>query len=128
MSRARRPRQRTGRRHRPASRSSDAPAPAPSYAHPLGRAMAELLEPLLGGPRPAADRRACWSPFVLACSAVLVAWESARTLGERLAAACQTLDAMIPGVRLGGATYQGWAKALAREGTCRAAWPTASAR
>src|SRR6476661_919360 len=90
-------------------------SPASSYAHPLGRAMAELLQPLLGGPR-AADRRACWSPLVLACSAVLVAWESARSLGERLAAACATLDQMFPGgVRLDGASYPGWAKALARE-------------
>jgi hypothetical protein len=29
--------------------------------------MAELLQPLLGGPR-AADRRACWSPLLLACA------------------------------------------------------------
>ena len=104
MSRTRRYRRRTGR-------------PAPSYAHPLGRAMAELLTPALGPPAgPAGGRRtACWSPLLLACAAVLVAWESARSLGERLAAACGTLDEMFPGVRVSGATYQGWAKALGRE-------------
>jgi hypothetical protein len=86
--------------------------------------MADLLAPALGGP--AGPARGCWTPLRLACAAVLVAWESARSLGERLAAACQTLDAMFPGggggggggggrARLGGATYQGWAKALARE-------------
>ena len=102
MSRTRRPRRR---------RTGHA---ASSYAHPLGRAMADLLAPALGPPEPA-DRRTCWTPLLLACAAVLVAWESARSLAERLAAACQTLDAMFPGVHVGGATYQGWAKALGRE-------------
>jgi len=106
MSRTRRPRRRTGR-------------PTPCYAHPLGRAMADLPGPALGRSdgRPPDRRTTCWTPLLLACSAVLAAWESARSLGERLAAACATLDRMFPGGgRLGGASYQGWAKALARAG------------
>lgn len=101
---------RSGRRARATSLGSG------SYAHPLWRAMSEFLLPLLGPPRPeSADRRTLWTPLLLAVSAVLVAWETARSLGERLERACATLGEMFPGVTPGGGTYQGWAKALSRQ-------------
>lgn len=92
-----------------------------SYPHPLWRAMSQFLLPLLGPPRPeSADGRTLWTPLLLAVSAVLVAWETAQSLGERLERACATMGEMFPGVTPGGGTYQGWVKALSRRKDLRA--------
>jgi hypothetical protein len=83
--------------------------------------MVDLLLPLLGPPDPR-DRRTRWTPLLLACAAVLVAWETAQSLAERLERACGTLEAIFPEIVPaggGGGTYQGWAKALRRQGAGR---------
>lgn len=83
-----------------------------SYPHGLQQAMAELLEGELGQAR-SPDDKIVWTPLLLAMSAILVAFDSARSLGERLSRVCSTLSLWFKDLTIGG-TYQGWAKALER--------------
>jgi hypothetical protein len=83
-----------------------------SYPHGLQQAMAQLLESELG-PAPSPDNKTVWTPLLLAMSAILVALDSARSLGERLGRVCSTLGQWFSDLSI-GSTYQGWVKALGR--------------
>jgi Transposase DDE domain len=127
MSRRRNGRGGRARRDGRSKRGPGASAAA-SYPYPLRGAMCEFLLPALGLPAAAAaaggsrrprrrrDRRTRWTPLTLAVSAVLVAWETARSLGERFERACATTAALFPELTPLGGTYQGWVKALGRGG------------
>lgn len=106
---------RTCRKQRPISRS---PRRKPAYRHPLAAAMADLLKGLVPAPADQGRRghTLLWTPLLLSLCAVLMSWDPSPSLAARFQAAGLSLANLLPRKGKGG-TYQGWVKAMLRNGT-----------
>lgn len=106
---------RTCRKQRPISRS---PRRKPAYRHPLAAAMADLLKGLVPAPADQGRRghTLLWTPLLLSLCAVLMSWDPSPLLAARFQAAGLSLANLLPRKGKGG-TYQGWVKAMLRNGT-----------
>jgi len=87
--------------------------PARRNGHPLAGALKGLLDKACG--RAGKAGKVLWTPFRVAIAAILMAWDSAPTASERFENALMALWLMMPRRQL-GRTYQGFIKALRRNG------------
>jgi len=78
------------------------------YRHALVAFISPLLGPLKTGRG--------WSECALALCSVLMCWETAPTLAQRLESVLLVLDAALPRRRRVGRTYQGYIKAMSARG------------
>lgn len=98
-----------------------------SYQTQLRRAIGRHL-PAKGLPSTTDDARVRWVPRLLVTCAILMAWDAGHTLGDRFAAARACVVGMFPGRRRPGATYAGFAAAVATAGGPLVAVVSASLR
>ena len=82
----------------------------PTYRQSLLAAMKILLVAPLFAKWPVADSLR-WKPRLIACAALLMVWQPAVTLGDRLAEVGAALAELFPGSKRVGRTYQGFIKA-----------------
>lgn len=83
-------------------------------AQVAGRHEAFLAGPPFSGFGGRSDTR--WTGRFLALAAILMAWDSGHTLGDRFDSSRETLSGMFPSRKRVGRTYQGFIKAMLRLG------------
>lgn len=76
------------------------------YRHGLLHLIMDVIGPVASG--------GGWSPLALMLAAILMSWDPAPTLVQRLESARTVLDRVLPRRRRTGRTYQGFVKALTR--------------
>jgi hypothetical protein len=98
--------------------NSRKPAPKAAYRHPLAAAMADLLKGLVpaAADKPRRGHKLLWTPLLLSFCAILMSWDPSPSLAARFEAAGLSLGNLLPSKDKGG-TYQGWIKAMVRNGT-----------
>ena len=109
---------RTCRKQRSISRKHKSRTPKAVYRHPLAAAMADLLKGLVpaAADKPRRGHTLLWTPLLLSLCAILMSWDPSPSLAARFEVAGLSLGNLLPGKDKGG-TYQGWIKAMMRNGT-----------
>lgn len=104
-------------KRRPATSRKSRPTRA-VYRHPLTGAMLDLLGRLLDSSKRRGKRghKLLWTNLVLCFCAILMSWDPCPSLAGRFAAARDALSLLLPR-RKSGVSYQGFIKALTRQGT-----------
>lgn len=104
-------------KRRPATSRKSRPT-RPVYRHPLTEAMLDLLGRLLDtSPRRGKrGHKLLWTNLVLCFCAILMSWDPCPSLTGRFASARDCLSRLLPR-RKSGVSYQGFIKALMRQGT-----------